>query len=255
MAHRRGHLGAGGGAVGDAGLERHDTVPADGAADGRLHDVRRRAGGGLDRRQADGPHRRRAGGGRGRAGRRACPTASASATRCSLAGATGRLQAFDFRFDLTERYTFWSGTIAAFFLFCSYFGTDQSQVQRYLTAKSVDEARTSLLMSAYWKIPLQALVLLVGVLMFVFYVFTPPPMLFNRAHEPRCAASGRAGGVRGAEAPLPGGARRTARGRRQLRPRAAGRRRRPRRSSTAFLAADAEMQGRPRRGRRRRQGR
>ncbi len=100
-----------------------------------------------------------------------------------LAGATGRMQTFDFSFDLTNRWTFWSGTIAAFFLFCSYFGTDQSQVQRYLTTKSIDEARDSLLMSAYWKIPLQALVLLVGVLMFVFYVFTPGPMLFNRVHE------------------------------------------------------------------------
>jgi Na+/proline symporter len=110
----------------------------------------------------------------------------------SLAGTAGRMQTFDFRFDLTEKYTFWSGTIAAFFLFCSYFGTDQSQVQRYLTAKSVDEARTSLLMSAYWKIPLQALVLIVGILMFVFYVFTPPPMLFNGAHESRVKASPRA---------------------------------------------------------------
>ena len=58
-----------------------------------------------------------------------------------IAGATGRLQTFDFRFDLTDRYTFWSGTIAALFLFMSYFGTDQSQVQRYLTARSLDEAR------------------------------------------------------------------------------------------------------------------
>jgi Na+/proline symporter len=100
-----------------------------------------------------------------------------------IAGATGRLQTFDFRFDLTNQYTFWSGTIAALFLFCSYFGTDQSQVQRYLTTKSIDEARSSLLMSAYWKIPLQALVLLVGVFMFVFYLFAPSPMLFNRVHE------------------------------------------------------------------------
>ena len=100
-----------------------------------------------------------------------------------IAGATGRMQTFDFSFDLTNRWTFWSGTIAAFFLFCSYFGTDQSQVQRYLTTKSIDEARNSLLMSAYWKIPLQGLVLIVGVLMFVFYVFTPGPMLFNRVHE------------------------------------------------------------------------
>ena len=116
-----------------------------------------------------------------------------------LAGTTGRMQTFDFRFDLSERFTFWSGTIAAFFLFLSYFGTDQSQVQRYLTAKSVDEARTSLLMSAYWKIPLQALVLLVGVLMFVFYVFTPPPMLFNGAHETQVRASARAGDYAAAE--------------------------------------------------------
>ena len=108
-----------------------------------------------------------------------------------LAGTAGRLQVFDFRFDLSSRYTFWSGTLAAFFLFCSYLGTDQSQVQRYLAAKSVDEARTSLLMSAYWKIPLQALVLIVGVLMFVFYVFTEPPMLFNAAHEAQVRASAR----------------------------------------------------------------
>jgi Na+/proline symporter len=100
-----------------------------------------------------------------------------------LAGATGRLQTFDFTFDLTNQYTFWSGTIAALFLFCSYFGTDQSQVQRYLTARSVDEARESLLMSAYWKIPLQGLVLLVGVFVFLFYTFTPPPLLFNRVHD------------------------------------------------------------------------
>jgi Na+/proline symporter len=100
-----------------------------------------------------------------------------------IAGSTGRMQTFDFSFDLTNQYTFWSGTIAALFLFCAYFGTDQSQVQRYLTTSSIEEARSSLLMSAYWKIPLQALVLMVGVLMFLFYVFTPAPMLFNPTHE------------------------------------------------------------------------
>jgi Na+/proline symporter len=100
-----------------------------------------------------------------------------------IAGAAGRLQTFDFSFDLTNQYTFWSGTIAALFLFCSYFGTDQSQVQRYLTTPSVDAARESLLLSAYWKIPLQALVLLVGVLMFLYFLYTPSPMLFNRVHE------------------------------------------------------------------------
>jgi Na+/proline symporter len=101
----------------------------------------------------------------------------------AVAGATGRLETFDFSFDLSRPYTFWSGTIAALFLFCSYFGTDQSQVQRYLTARSEDEARGSLLMSAYWKIPLQALVLLVGVLLFAFHLFTPPPLLFNPVHD------------------------------------------------------------------------
>ena len=100
-----------------------------------------------------------------------------------IAGSTGRLRTFDFSFDVTEQYTFWSGTIAALFLFLSYFGTDQSQVQRYLTTPSVDAARGSLLMSAYWKIPLQALVLLVGVFLFLFYVFQPSPLLFNPVHD------------------------------------------------------------------------
>jgi solute:Na+ symporter, SSS family len=90
---------------------------------------------------------------------------------------------FDFSFSLTNTYTFWSGVIGGTFLMLSYFGTDQSQVQRYLTAKSVDEARSSLLISAYWKIPLQALVLLFGVLVFVFYQFERPPLLYNPAHE------------------------------------------------------------------------
>jgi SSS family transporter len=100
-----------------------------------------------------------------------------------IAGATGRLKVFDFSFSLTNTYTFWSGLIGGTFLMLSYFGTDQSQVQRYLAAKSVGEARTSLLISAYWKIPLQAMVLLVGVLVFVFYQFQRPPLLFNPAHE------------------------------------------------------------------------
>ncbi len=100
-----------------------------------------------------------------------------------IAGATGRLKVFDFSFTVTETYTFWSGLIAGTFLMLSYFGTDQSQVQRHLTAKSTDAARSSLLLSAYWKIPLQALVLLVGVLVFVYYQFSAPPLLYNPAHE------------------------------------------------------------------------
>jgi Na+/proline symporter len=103
----------------------------------------------------------------------------------AVAAATGRLRSFDFSFDLTNQYTFWSGTIAALFLFCSYFGADQSQVQRYLTARSLDEARQSLLMSAYWKIPLQVIVLLVGVLVFVYYTFNPAPLIFSGEAQSR----------------------------------------------------------------------
>ena len=110
-----------------------------------------------------------------------------------LAGATGRLKAIDFRFDLSETYTFWSGMIGGLFLMLAYFGCDQSQVQRYLTAKSIDEARQSLLMSAFVKIPLQLLILSTGVLVFVFYLFQTPPLLFNREYDQQVAASPRAG--------------------------------------------------------------
>jgi solute:Na+ symporter, SSS family len=110
-----------------------------------------------------------------------------------LAGATGRLKAVDFRFAPQERYTFWSGMIGGMFLMLAYFGCDQSQVQRYLTAKSIDEARQSLMMSAFVKIPLQFLILASGVLVFVFYLFQTPPMLFNRAYDAQVAAGPRAG--------------------------------------------------------------
>jgi solute:Na+ symporter, SSS family len=96
-----------------------------------------------------------------------------------VAGAAGRMNTIDFHFDVRQTYTFWSGLIGGLFLHLSYFGCDQSQVQRYLTAKSLNQARHSLLMSAFVKIPLQVLVLMVGVFMFLFYVFHQPPMLFN----------------------------------------------------------------------------
>jgi len=102
-------------------------------------------------------------------------------TALHVAGAVGRMQALDFNFDLTQKYTLWSGLIGGMFLALSYFGCDQSQVQRYLTAKSVAAGRQSLYMSAYFKIPLQALILLTGVLMFVFFLFQKGPMLFNNA--------------------------------------------------------------------------
>jgi Na+/proline symporter len=116
-----------------------------------------------------------------------------------MAGATNRLSALDFRFTLTETYTFWSGMLGGLFLMLSYFGCDQSQVQRYLTAKSVNEGRSSLMMSAYWKIPLQLLVLMVGVLTFVFYLFHQPPMLFNPVHERAVLDGGHAAEYRALE--------------------------------------------------------
>ena len=118
----------------------------------------------------------------------------------TLAGSAGRLNSLDFTFDLRQTYTFWSGLVAGLFLMLSYFGCDQSQVQRYLTAKSIQEGRDSLMMSAYVKIPLQALILLTGVLVFVYYLFHQPPMLFNPKHAERIASSERAGEYRALEA-------------------------------------------------------
>ena len=117
-----------------------------------------------------------------------------------VAGSAGRLQAIDFTFDLNETYTFWSGLVGGLFLMLGYFGCDQSQVQRYLTAKSVDAGRQSLLMSAFAKIPLQVLILTMGVLVFCFYLFAEPPMLFNTTHQAAVEASGQAGEYRGLEA-------------------------------------------------------
>ncbi len=107
------------------------------------------------------------------------PTGVSFTDGLHLAGTAGKLTTIDTSFDLTEKYTIWSGTIAALFLFLAYFGCDQSQVQRFLTAKSVSEGRTSILMSAFLKIPMQFFILLIGVMVFVFYQFQTPPMVFN----------------------------------------------------------------------------
>ncbi len=96
-----------------------------------------------------------------------------------LAAVAGHLETMDFSFDLNETYTFWSGLLGGLFLMLSYFGCDQSQVQRYLTARSVGEGRISLLMSAVLKIPIQFVILLIGVLVFVFFQFQTAPLLFN----------------------------------------------------------------------------
>lgn len=107
------------------------------------------------------------------------PTGVSFADGLHLAGSLGKLDTVDTSFDLKEKYTLWSGLIGGLFLMLGYFGCDQSQVQRFLTARSVDEGRTSLLMSAFLKIPMQAFILLIGVLVFVFYQFQTPPIVFN----------------------------------------------------------------------------
>jgi Na+/proline symporter len=96
-----------------------------------------------------------------------------------LAGKLGKLNAIDFSFDLTDRYTFWSGIIGGTFLMLSYFGTDQSQVQRYLSGSSIAQSRMGLLANGIIKIPMQFLILLTGAMVFVFYQFVTPPLFFN----------------------------------------------------------------------------
>jgi SSS family transporter len=97
-----------------------------------------------------------------------------------LAGAAGRLNAVDFHWDWNNRYNLWSGLIGGCFLALSYFGCDQSQVQRYLTGKSVTQSKLSLLFNGMAKIPLQCFILFVGAMVFVFYLFQPPPLLFQK---------------------------------------------------------------------------
>ena len=97
-----------------------------------------------------------------------------------LAGAAGRLNAIDFHFDWNNRYTFWSGLIGGTFLSLSYFGCDQSQVQRYLTGKSLSQSKLSLMFNAVAKVPLQFFILFTGAMVFVFYLFEAPPMLFQK---------------------------------------------------------------------------
>ena len=96
-----------------------------------------------------------------------------------VAGGLGRLNAIDTTFDLHNRYNLWSGVIGGFFLSLSYFGTDQSQVQRYLTGASVGQSRLALLANGLFKVPMQFLILLLGAMVFVFYQFVAPPVFFN----------------------------------------------------------------------------
>jgi len=117
----------------------------------------------------------------------------------ALAQATGRLRIMDTSPSLTTPYTLWSGVIAGTFLMLSYFGCDQSQVQRYLSGSSLTQSRLSLLFNAFLKVPMQFLILLTGVLVFVFYHFQMPPLLWNRvelAKLERLAPPGDLAGVK-----------------------------------------------------------
>ncbi|HZT32372.1 MAG TPA: sodium:solute symporter [Bryobacteraceae bacterium] len=102
-----------------------------------------------------------------------------------LAGFAGRLNAVDLSFDWDNRYNLWSGLIGGMFLALSYFGCDQSQVQRYLTGRSIAQSRLSLLFTAMAKIPMQFFILFIGAMVFVFYLFEMPPMLFQQAELSR----------------------------------------------------------------------
>ena len=96
-----------------------------------------------------------------------------------IAGASNKMEVLDFSFDLSNRYTVWTGILGGTFLMLSYFGTDQSQVQRYLSGKSVRESQLGLIFNGLLKVPMQFFILLIGVMVFVFYQFNPSPLNFN----------------------------------------------------------------------------
>ncbi|OAV45460.1 sodium:solute symporter [Lewinella sp. 4G2] len=100
----------------------------------------------------------------------------------NIAGNLGKLEVIDFKFDLNDRYNIWSAMLGGTFLFLSYFGTDQSQVQRYLSGKSLTESRLGLLFNGLLKVPMQFLILFIGVMVFVFFLFVAPPVHFNTAN-------------------------------------------------------------------------
>ncbi|HKQ98609.1 MAG TPA: sodium:solute symporter [Candidatus Polarisedimenticolia bacterium] len=106
-----------------------------------------------------------------------------------LAGRLGRMEVVSFSFDPSRRYTFWTGICGGFFLALSYFGTDQSQVGRYLTGRNVTECRMGLMFNALLKVPMQFFILLTGVMVFLFYQFTLPPLLFHRPAMEKVRAS------------------------------------------------------------------
>jgi SSS family transporter len=107
----------------------------------------------------------------------------------TLAGAAGRLNAVTLKLDWNDRYNLWSGLIGGAFLALSYFGCDQSQVQRYLTGRSIAESRLSLLFNAMAKVPMQFFILFIGAMVFVFYIYEKPPILFQPAELEKIQAN------------------------------------------------------------------
>ena len=114
---------------------------------------------------------------------RALPESISFSDAIGIAGASGKMEVLNFSFDLNNRYTVWTGLIGGSFLALSYFGTDQSQVQRYLSGKSVQEMRLGMLFNGLLKVPMQFFILFVGVMVFVFYQFNQAPLHFNPLSE------------------------------------------------------------------------
>ena len=106
-----------------------------------------------------------------------------------MGGKLGKMNVIDLSFDLSNKYNIWSGLIGGFFLALSYFGTDQSQVSRYISAKDLRQSRMGLLMNGFVKVPMQFFILLLGVLLFVFYQFKPAPLFFNNNETEKLEAS------------------------------------------------------------------
>ena len=126
----------------------------------------------------------------------ALPAQVSLANAVHLAGALERMNAVSFKLDFANRYNFWSGITGGFFLALAYFGTDQSQVQRYLSGRSVTESRLGLLFNGMFKVPMQFIILFSGAMLFVFYLFTQPPLFFNTPVLDQVAATPHAGELR-----------------------------------------------------------
>lgn len=116
-----------------------------------------------------------------------------------VAGKMDKLNMINFEFDISDRYNVWSGMTAAVFLFLSYFGTDQSQVQRYLSGQTLSQSRMGLIMNGFLKIPMQFIILFIGVMVFVFYQFFLPPVVFNKVQTDKLRQSEYAGEFEGLE--------------------------------------------------------